>query len=245
MRVKQKVLPVLLLALLTSFGMGGLAMSAQSSSSNFQLNEVFFGSGGSLEDCSTSYCAKLSAGETAVGNTGSTNYQAQAGFNTDREPYLEFVVNNTNLNLGTATSTTTRTANATFSVKSYLASGYIVKQTSPGPSNGSYTVPGLATPTASAPGTEQFGVNLVANTSPTTFGAVPGQSPDSTFGYGQVASGYNAANFFKYVQNDTIAYSDRSSGTTNYTISYIFNISNLTAGGIYTMRHVLVATSTF
>ncbi len=220
-------------------------MAAQSNSSSYQINEVFFGSGGSLRDCSASYCAKLSAGETTVGNTKGTDYQAQAGFNTDRTPYLEFVVNNANQDIGTLTSTTTKTANATFSVKSYLAGGYIVKQTSPGPTNGSFTLAGLNTPTASAVGTEQFGINLVANTSPATFGSAPQQAPDSTFGFGQVNAGYNTPNSYKYVQNDTIANSDVSSGVTNFTVSYIFNVSNLTAGGTYTLRHVLVATSTF
>ncbi len=242
------MLPAVLLGVIASFGMGAIALAnavPQASSSSYRVNEVFFGSGGELHACSTSYCSKQAAGEIAAGNTASGSYQAQAGFNTDRQPYLQFVVSNTNVDIGVLTSATTKTANATFSVKSYSASGYVVKQTSPGPTNGSYTIAGLTSPTASAVGTEQFGINLVANTSPTTFGAGPSQSPDSTFGFGQVAAGYNTPNQYKYVPNDTIAYSNTSSGTTNFTISYIFNISNLTAGGSYTMRHVLVATSTF
>ena len=234
-----------MLALLTTFGWTGAVLAAQSSSSNYSVNEVFFGSGGSLHDCSANYCAKLSAGETGVGNTSSTNYQAQAGFNTDRQPFLEFKVSNTNVDVGVLTSSTTKTANATFSVKTYLSSGYTVKQTSPGPTNGSYTLAGMPTTAPSAPGTEQFGINLRANTSPATFGANPAANPDATFSFGQVASGYNTPNQYKYVPNDTIAYSDKSSGETDYTISYIFNVSNLTAGGTYTLYHVLVATATF
>lgn len=248
MRKIQKAGLILLLTLLLASGSNGLVLAntvPQASSSGYRVNEVFFGSGGSLSSCSSTYCSKQSIGETGVGNTSSTNYQAQAGFNTDRKPFLQFVVNNTNQDIGTLNSTSTKTANATFSVKSYLASGYIVKQTSGGPTNGNYTMNGLTTPTASSVGQEQFGINLVANTSPATFGAAPSQSPDATFGFGQVASGYNTANQYKYVTNDTVAYSDRSSGTTNFTVSYIFNVSNLTAGGTYTLRHVLVATSTF
>lgn len=236
---------IVALAILVSFGWTGMALAAQSSSTNYSVNEVFFGTGGSLHDCSTNYCAKLSVGETGVGNTSSTNYQAQAGFNTDRTPFLEFKVSNTNVDVGVLTSSTTKTATATFSVKSYLSSGYVVKQTSPGPTNGSYTLAGIPTAASSAPGTEQFGVNLVANTSPVNFGSNPVQSPDATFGKGVVASGYNTPNKYKYVQNDTVAYSDSSSGETDYTISYIFNVSNLTAGGTYTLYHVLVATATF
>jgi hypothetical protein len=248
MRGKQKSVVGSALALLLALSTGGLAYAntvPQSSSSNYSVNEVFMGSGGSLDSCSGSYCSKQSLGELGVGNTASSSYQAQAGFNTDREPFLEFIVSNTNLNLGVLTSSAAKTANATFSVKTYLASGYVVKHTAPGPTNGSYVMNGLTTPTASAPGTEQFGINLVANTSPTNFGANPSQSPDVTFSHGQVASGYNTPNQYKYVRDDNIAYSDESSGQTNYTISYMFNVSNLTAGGEYVFRHVLVATSTY
>ena len=222
-----------------------VALAAQSASSNYQVNEVFFGSGGELNACSTSYCSKQSAGETAVGNTASANYQAQGGFNTDRTPYIQFIVSNTNVNLGTLTATTTRTVNATFSVKAYLSHGYSVVNASDPPSNNSYTMQALAVPTASAAGTEQFGMNLVANTLPTNFGANPAYDPDNTFSFGQVTADYNQPNMYKYQKGDIVAQSNSSSSATDYTISYIFNISNVTPGGVYTMHHVLVATATY
>ena len=111
------------------------------------------------------------------------------------------------------------------------------------------TMAGLTTPTASSPGTEQFGINLVANTTvcgaPTNFGADPIQVPSNTYSFGQVSSGYNTCGLFKYVKGDTVAYSTRSSGETDYTISYLFNISNITAAGAYQFNHILVATSTY
>jgi hypothetical protein len=217
----------------------------QSASTDYGVNEVFFGSGGALTDCSTSYCAKESIGETAVGNPKSTNYQAHAGFNTDRSPYLQFIVNGTNTNIGVLSTGGTTTSTATFSVKSYLASGYSVVTVSNPPQNNTYVMHALSTPTASSAGTEQFGMNLEANTSPTTFGAGPVQNPSGTFSFGAVSSGYNTANLYEYVPGSTIAYSNSSSGETDYTISYIFNISNVTAGGSYTFNDVLVATATF
>jgi hypothetical protein len=48
-----------------------------------------------------------------------------------------------------------------------------------------------------------------------------------------------------YRDGDAIAFSPKSSGDTRYTISYIFNISNVTPAGTYTMAQSLVATSTF
>ena len=140
-------------------------------------------------------------------------------------------------------STTTTTA--TFSVKNYISSGYTVVTVSNPPINNAYTMHNLTSPTASSAGTEQFGINLVANTSPITFGVNPVQVPSSAFSYGAAAAGYNTPNLYKYVPGNTIAYSNSSSGETDYTISYIYNISVLTAGGTYTFNDVLVATATF
>ncbi len=221
-------------------------MAAQSSSNNFQVNEVFFGSGGELNACSTTYCSKQSAGELAVGNTASTNYQAQAGFNTDRTPYIEFTVSNTDVNLGTLNANSTKTATATFTVKAYLAHGYSVVNASDPPSNNSYTMQTLAVPTASAVGTEQFGINLVANTIPSIpTSADPTYSPDNTFSFGQVSPDYSTTNLFKYAKDDTVAFSTASTSYTTYTVSYLFNVSSVTPGGTYLLRHVLVATGTY
>lgn len=234
-----------MLALLALLIVPATALAAQSSSSNYQVNEVFFGNGGDLNDCSASYCAKESVGETSVGNTKSTNYQAQGGFNTDRTPYLQFIVNASTTNIGVLSTGSATTTTGTFSVKNYLSSGYSVVTVSNPPINSTFTMHNLTSPTASSPGTEQFGINLVANTSPTTFGADPAQNPSSAFSFGAAASGYNTPNQYKYVPGDTIATSNKSSGETDFTISYLYNISTTTPGGIYTFNDVLVATATF
>lgn len=238
-------LATLVFSLVIFFPSLAFSDAAQSSSSNYQLSEVFFGSGGNLDACSTNYCSKESAGELTVGKTSSTNYQAQAGFNTNRDPYIQMLVSNTNTNLGVLKVNSTATATATFSVETYLSSGYQVINASPPPSNGSYTMHALSTPTASAAGTEQFGINLVANTSPTTFGANPTYTPSSAFSNGIVDSSYSTPNEYMYAEGGVIALSTASTSYTNYTISYIFNISNLTPSGIYSFNHVLVATSTY
>lgn len=243
MRVKQtakECLAIICLLLL----MPGTALAAQSSSSHYQVNEVFFGSGGALNDCSSNYCAKESVGSTAVGNTSSPNYQAHAGFNTDRTPFLQFIVNGTSTDIGVLSTSSTTTTTGTFSVKNYLSSGYQVVTVSNPPKYNTYTMHNLTTPSSSVPGTEQFGINLVHNTSPSV-GADPVQVPSSAFSFGQAEPGYDTVNKFKYVPGDTIAYSDSSSGETDYTISYLYNISNVTPGGTYDFNDVLVATATF
>jgi hypothetical protein len=257
MRQYKKIIKTGVLSLLIACSIGGVAMAAQSSSANYSVDETFFGSGGELNACSSSYCAKQTAGETAIGNSSSANYQIQAGNNTARDNSLEMIVNGANIDVGQLTTTSTKTASATFSVKSYLANGYVVYTHSPGPKNTSHVLQLLTSPAGSTTGNEQFGINLVANTCPANsapsglgacsggLGADPQEVPDTTFSFGQAAAGYNTADSFKYNDGDVIAYANSSSGETDYTISYLFNISSVTPGGTYTMHHVLVATSTF
>jgi hypothetical protein len=228
-------------------GLNPVAYAADAQSSNYSVDQVFMGAGGELNACSASYCAKQSAGEIAQGNTASNAFKAQAGFNTDRNPYLAFSVVGSSTDLGTISTAGTATASGTFAVKTYLAQGYVVTLASNPPTNltGSYTIAGLTAPSLPAIGTEQFGINLVANSNPIVFGAPPVQVPDNTFSFGTVAAGYGTTNNYKYVKGDPIASSSQSSGETDYTISFIYNISNLTADGTYVYNGVLVATSTY
>jgi len=231
------------------------AWAQQAVSPAYSVDEVFFGTGGELEACSAdgnsdgvSYCSKQSAGETAVGNSVSPTYQTQAGFNTNREEYLEFIVNSSNTSLGNLTTSSPATLTGTFSVKAYLASGYSVINASDPPSGGGttpHTLTNLTSPTAYNSTAEQFGINLVANTSPTTFGAAASQQPDSSFGFGAAATGYDTANQYKYVKGDTIASSTKSSGQTNFTVSYLVKINGQTPAGKYTFNHVMVALGTY
>lgn len=225
---------------------------AQSSSStNYRVDETFFGTGGELNACSGSYCAKQSAGELAVGNICSTSYCAQAGFNTNDDPFIEFVVTANTIDLGYLDTTAVKTATGTFNVRAWNSGGYVVRTVSDPPTNpqSNQQLAALASPTASAPGTEQFGINTVKNTnfcgSGCDLGADPSQVPDSSFSFGAAAAGYNTANQFKYVKNDIIALSTKSSSITAYTVSYIFNIDNATTSGQFVFNHTLVATATY
>jgi hypothetical protein len=220
----------------------------QSSSTNYKVNEVFFGVGGELNACSTSYCSKQAAGETTAGNAASTNYQTQAGFNTSDTPVLEVAVNGGAYDLGVLDAATTHATSATFTVRNYLSTGYVVRLTGTAPTYtsglGTHTLTALAAQTFSSTGVEQFGANVVANTAP-TIGINPQQVPDNTFGFGAAASGYEVPNAFKFVDNDIIAFSPKSSGTTLYTLSMMANISNQTPAGLYTGHFNVVVVSTF
>jgi len=244
MRQKTQTLRVISIVLATLLLLPINVLAQSSSSTNYRVDQTFFGSGGELDASSTNYRARQSAGELTVGNTASTNYQAFAGFNTTDEPYLEFFVTASNIDLGYLDTATTSTATGTFSVRAWQSSGYIITTQSDPPSNGNHTLTNLTSPTASATNTEQFGINLVDNSSPDV-GSNLQQMPDGTFSFGQVESGYDTANLFKYVKGDTVARSTKSSSITQYTVSYIFNINNFTPAGEYTFRHTLVATATY
>ena len=224
----------------------------QSCSSSYGISESFFGSGGQ-DTCPTvggnAYCAKQSAGELTVGNTKSTQYQAQAGFNTDRTEWIECaIVGADAVDLGVLDTGTAHSGSVQFRVKSYLSSGYVVQFAGTPPAYAGHTLTAM-TNAASAPGTEQFGINLVANTTPAV-GAAPVQHTDTAhsgepFGFGQVAAGYNTANTFTFSPGATIASSSSSSGYTTYTISYIANISPVPPAGTYVGYNSVVATATF
>jgi hypothetical protein len=121
------------------------------------------------------------------------------------------------------------------------------------PTNGPHVIPAMVATALPQTGVDQFGINLVANTAPTNFGAGPVQKPDSSFGSGTVDStncskitaGYNTPNQFKYVNGDTVAASCKSSGETDYTISYIVNVAALTPGGQYTGNQQLICIATY
>jgi hypothetical protein len=207
---------------------------AQSSSTNYKVEESFFGIGGELDASSTNYKAKQAAGETVVGNSASTNYQFQGGFNTTDTPLLEFAVNGGTYDLGVLDYGSTGAVNASFTVRNYLSSGYVVRLngTSPTDPVSGHTLAAMSAAASSSPGTEQFGVNLVDNGNPDV-GSNPAQVPDSSFSFGTATAGYDTANMFKFVDGDVVALSPKSSGQTNYALSIIANIARETPAGQY------------
>lgn len=232
-------------------GAKAVTFAQTSSSSSYSTKEYYFGTGGDTNLNSTNYKSRAATGALGVTNGTSTSYTGDAGTITPREEYIEFVVNASTVSLGQQSTGSTTTGTATFYVKAYVASGYVVRNASPAPTYGGHTLSSPSSPTASAVGTEQFGINLVANSTgcatpaPANFGANPVQIPSSSYSFGAAATNYNTCGLFKYVNGDIIAQSTKSSGETDYTISYILNISTSTPAGNYVMSHNMVATGTY
>lgn len=232
---------------LTILSWPGIALADTSSSTNYRVEQTFFGSGGLLESSSANFQAKQTLGELAVGLSESAAFRAYAGFNTTDEPYIEFFVDGDTIDLGALDFTQETVTNGTFYVRAWQASGYVVQTASEPPENvdNGYQLTPLSGGGTSSPGTEQFGINLVSNTAPQTFGADPVQVPDATFSFGQPSVGYDTDGTFTYNIGDEVAFSDQSTSVTIYTVSYLFNISFTTPSGQYQFNHNLVATGTY
>lgn len=151
------------------------------------------------------------------------------------DPTLTFTIGSTTCALGSLSVSQTQFCTYAITAATNGTTGYtisykpVVTLTS-----GGNTITALSSQTSSTLNTEQFGINLRANTAigshtASAFGA------DVSGGSGTVASAYNTANSFKFVAaGDTIAQSSVASLTSTYTVSTIGNITNATEAGAYT-----------
>lgn len=235
---------VLLIAGIYAFSMPQVKAQEYNSSS-YKVDELFIGAGGTNNASSANFQGRVSIGDLGVGNSVGTAYQAYGGFTTTAAPELELIVPVVNIDLGVLTTGGASYTSATFQVRTYLASGYVVYTEGNAPTNESgATISPLISGGTSSPGTEQFGINLVDNSSP-NIGADPTQLPDASFSFGAAATGYGTANTFRYNSGEAIAQSTESSGLTEYTISYLYNINGTTEAGLYIFNQSVVAVSTF
>lgn len=225
---------VLLLALGIVLYGGSTVMATTLKSDNYQVVESEFGSGSGLESCSGSgnYCARTAIGSLTIGDSSAGSKRVEFGPITEDEPALEVIVEQNESDLGELTTETTAKTSVLVKVRNYLSNGYVMQMTGDAPKISNHTLTTPLTPTASTQGTEQFGINAVANTTPTV-GANAVQVPSGDFSFGVVDSEYSTANLFKYESGDTVARSPSESGQTNYTISMIVNVSNTTPAGRY------------
>ena len=221
----------------------GFVGASASSSSHYQLVEPLVGGTGLLNSSSPSYQVQESGAAIGLGTSKGTAYQVKAGHETTGAPTLAFAILSPNPSFGTFSSTSTATATAQFEVEDYTSYGYVVQiyGTPPTDAYGHQITP-LSSNAAPQPGIDQFGLNLVANTNPITFGSGPNYGQ---FGFGSVATNYNTTNSYRFVSGDEIASSGKSSGQTIYTISYIVDVSNLTPGGQYNSVQNIVCTATY
>ena len=215
-------------------------------STNYRFDETSVGVSSLLESNSANFRATGGAGDTGIGLSESANFQSESGSTTTPDPNLTFVMNSTSANFGTFSPSAASTSSTTFSVTNYTSFGYVVQIAGSPPTYANNSIDPMSATAVSQPGVEQFGINLVANTSPVSFGANPnnGTAPND-FGFGTAAPNYATPNEFRYVPGETIAQAPKSSGKTDYTISYLVNVASLTAGGTYGTDQTLIVTGTY
>lgn len=220
----------LLVALAIGVGVGYAPVFAETSTSpNYQITESQFGTGSSLESCSEAYCAHAVVGTNSQASKATTPELGKADYS---EPLLQMVVESGASNLGDLTTEQTGMKTMTVKIRNYLSGGYMLQIIGEAPKYKNHVLNVLGTPTVSKPGTEQFGINVVKNTTPGV-GADPVQQPSGTSAASLLKPNYNTPNKFMYQSGDTIALSQSDNGGADYTISMIVNISNSTPAGRY------------
>lgn len=210
-------------------------------SNNYQVDESFIGGGGLVTEQSTNFQAGESIGDVAVGDSGSSSFQINSGYTTTNDPALTFGIISGTPTFNDLSAAAASTATSQFVVVNYTSYGYAVQITGTPPTNNGHALPAMS-PGPSQAGTEQYGINLVANTSPVNVGANP---DNGSFGYGSVSTGYDTPNNYRYANGATIAAAPKSSGQTIYTITYLANASSQTPGGVYQTAHTLICTGTY
>ena len=213
-------------------GVGVLTHSAQAEtlvSPSYQITESQFGTGSSLESCSTEYCARVTIGDDSNASSATSAEFGKANYS---EPLLEMIIESSSSNLGDLSTERTGTKVMNEKIRNYLSGGYMLQIIGDPPKYQDHMLSTSNTIIESLPGTEQFGINVVKNTIPQV-GENPVLQPSGGDGTSLIAAGYNTPNVYKYVNGDTIASSQENNGGADLTISMIVNISNSTPAGQY------------
>lgn len=247
--MKSKTKQFFGLVLVTLIVGNGVATAQIPSSSNYSVPESGFSTGSEIDANSASYNARTSIGDLGIGISESGSYIGFGGFITPDEEYAELIIPVTNIDMGVVDPGVPGTGTATISARTYLNNQYVIISPRDPPSNESGDqIDPITTAAAFNSTTEQFGINLVANTSPVVQGANPSRQPvdNGTFAFGEAAPGYNTADNYQYNAGDIIARSvTRGYGETDYTISYLLNVTAITPAGTYRMEQDLVLLATF
>lgn len=225
------------------YGLSSTVFAQSLQSPSYRIDESFIGPGGSVYSSSPNYQESSTAGDIGVGESSSSSYSSVAGFNTTSDPRLSMIVNTPSINFGALSTAATTTATSSFSVLNYTSYGYSVFTVGNPPTMDGHSL-AVMTGSAASAGTEQFGINLVDNATP-NIGTNPVQIPSGSFSFGSAASGYDTADAFRYGSGEEVAHSLKTSGETDYTISYVLNIATTTPGGAYTSNQTLVVIGTY
>lgn len=143
------------------------------------------------------------------------------------------------VSLGTLTPSTTGSGTSKLAASTNAVSGYSITINGTTLTSGGNSITALAAATASSQGSEQFGVNLRGNATPSI-----GTDPTGATGY-SYGSGYGTVDSYKFVTADPIITTSAPTNGTTYTASYIANIAGTTEPGSYSAVFTYIATANY
>lgn len=179
------------------------------------------------------YTSAIDTGVVALSTAGQITVTAAVN------ETLSFTLSSATVALGTLSTSSTGSGTSSMTASTNASTGYSITVSGNTLTDGSNNIDALASATASSTNNEQFGINLMSNSTPSVGTAVSGS------GSGAPATGYSTANQFKFVSGDTIASAGAPTNSNTFTVSYIANISGVTAPGAYQTVLTYVATANF
>jgi len=142
--------------------------------------------------------------------------------------------------MGTLGPQSTLTAQSQMAVGTNASGGFTITANGPPMAAGTHVVDSPLTPTASEQGTNQFGINLVANTAPAI-----GNDPEGASTNAVVSPGYGVPNEYKFSSGDVVAYAPNVSLIKKFTVSYIVNSSKDLGPGVYSTTITYIGSGRF
>lgn len=142
--------------------------------------------------------------------------------------------------MGELTANSTLTAQSQMAIGTNASGGFAITANGTPMAAGTNVIDSPTTPTESRPGTNQFGINLVENTTPSV-----GGDPEGTWANALPSPDYGVPNRYKYVPGDVVAYSPNVSLMKKFTVSYIVNSRDDLRAGVYTTTITYVASGRF
>lgn len=201
---------------------------ASMQSTNYKIWLDNFGSAGGAGASAGGFQMNSSVTSPSGPVGASNNFGERSGFAPiENEPSIGFNVQGGELDFGQLSPASTAYSSHTFSAYTNSQMGYKIEVHGEPLHSADHTLTPIGdTASASVPGTEQFGINLVENT-------VPNVGTNPFGGIGKVSDQYNTANKYAYSDGATVAYAPSFSYQTDFTTSVIINISPQTPAGTY------------
>lgn len=142
--------------------------------------------------------------------------------------------------MGQLETDSTLVAYSQMAVGTNASAGFSITAHGGPPAAGTSVIDEIQTPTQSIPGTNQFGINLVANSAPAI-----GGDPEGPFANAVPSPDYGIPDTYKFVDGDEVAFSPNVSLMRKFTVSYILNASPSLKAGVYSTTITFLAAGNF